>query len=156
MSLLKVVVSQFLSRIKLSFRRMVGWRRARWIMSVAEVELMAMAKLLVVMFEDIRAAWQDICLTQRRTRGKSLSWWGVVVLVTMVVMLIKGHRVEVGVGVLPIWEGRRCYSGLWPWYRYQRWWRCRRGDVVYRGVQQMELMKKAVVTEWTVVMWWTV
>ena len=73
-----------------------------------------------------------------------------------VVMLIKGHHVEVGVGVLPSWEGRRCYSGLWPWYRYQRWWRCRQDDVVYREVQQMELMMKAVVTEWTVVMWWTV
>jgi len=37
------------------------------------------------------------------------------------------------------------------------WWRCRRDDVVYREVQQMELMMmKAVVTEWTVVMWWTV
>jgi len=34
------------------------------------------------------------------------------VLVMMVVMLIKGHHVEVGVGVLPSREGRRCYSGL--------------------------------------------
>ncbi len=32
----------------------------------------------------------------------------------MVVVLVKpiGHRVEVGVGVLPNREGRRCYSGL--------------------------------------------
>ena len=30
-------------------------------MSVAEVESMAMAKLLVVMFEGDRATWQDIC-----------------------------------------------------------------------------------------------
>ena len=29
-----------------------------------------------------------------------------------------GHHVKVGVGVLPNREGRRCYSGLWPWYRY--------------------------------------
>ena len=29
-------------------------------MSVAEVGSMAMAKLLVVMFEDIRATWQDV------------------------------------------------------------------------------------------------
>ena len=30
----------------------------------------------------------------------------------IVVMLIKGHHVEVGVDVLPNREGRRCYSGL--------------------------------------------
>ncbi len=42
-----------------------------------------------------------------------------------------GHYVEVGVGVLPS-RKRRCYSGLWPWYRYQLWWRCRQGDVVYQ------------------------
>lgn len=52
-------------------------------MSVAEVVSMAMAELLVVML-----------------------------LKSMVTMLIKGHHVEVGVGVLPSREGRRCYSGL--------------------------------------------
>ena len=30
----------------------------------------------------------------------------------IVVMLIKGHHVEIGVDVLPNREGRRCYSGL--------------------------------------------
>ena len=30
----------------------------------------------------------------------------------IVVVLIKGHHVEVGVDVLPNREGRRCYSGL--------------------------------------------
>ena len=148
---------------------MVGWRRARWIMSVAEVVSMAMAKLLVVTFEGDRAMWQDICrwwwvycfwlesrsLIALRQTERLHEWcpcwerW-------LVTMLIKGHHVEVGVGVLPSREGRRCYSGLWPWYRYQQWWRCRRGDVVYHEVQQMELMMKAVVTEWAVVMWWTV
>ncbi len=52
----------------------------------------------------------------------------------MVIMLMKSMvTCEVGVGVLPNREGRRCYSGLWPWYRYQQWWWCRRGDVVYLG-----------------------
>ncbi len=36
----------------------------------------------------------------------------VMLLKSMVTMLIKGHHVEVGVGVLPSREGRRCYSGL--------------------------------------------
>jgi len=41
-------------------------------------------------------------LAQRRfLEKKSVSWLGVVVLVMTVVMLIKGHHVEVGVGVLP-------------------------------------------------------
>ena len=68
-------------------------------------------------------------------------------LVMTVVMLIKGHHVEVGVGVLPIERVEDVIldcdldiiindDGL-----------CRRGDVVYRGVQQMELMMRAVVTE---------
>ena len=36
----------------------------------------------------------------------------VMLLKSMVTMLIEGHHVEVGVGVLPSREGRRCYSGL--------------------------------------------
>ncbi len=65
----------------------------------------------------------------------------------MNVMLIQGHHVEVGVGVLPIERVEDVIldcdldiiindDGL-----------CRQGDVVYREVQQVELMMKAVVTE---------
>ena len=71
-------------------------------MSVAEGVSMAMAELLVVMFEGGRTTWQDICWPKDDfLEKKSVSWLGVVVLVMTVVMLIKGHHVEVGVGVLP-------------------------------------------------------
>ncbi len=42
-------------------------------MSVAEVVSMAMAELLFVMFEDIRATWQDVSKEDSFREKKSLS-----------------------------------------------------------------------------------
>ncbi len=91
-------------------------------MSKSVADVVAMAKLLVVLFKDEKAMRQDIqlCLLvvekkdrRKRTNTIVLSS-GVFLLVVgmMVIILIKGHHVEIGVDVLPNREGRRCYSGL--------------------------------------------
>ncbi len=74
-------------------------------MSIAEVISMAMAELLVVMLrEDDMAGHMMMFMIICRSLiaegdGRHVDE-------------VDGHRVEVGVGVLPNRDGRRCYSGL--------------------------------------------